>query len=182
MWRQRFDVCDWSWPVVRLTPRRLTAPTQRQAGHPPVTLLPEQRGSTAATQRRRGDTPTSTVPGTAVGSAVQTLPAPPAPLIDVLPGMPPVADPHNIYSEAGANMLRPVAEQSKAYAYVPNTKSGDVWVIDQRTFQVVDKFPVGKEVQHVVDFSAVDPKYLRGEPPPGARPAGSGTPTFAAGP
>jgi YVTN family beta-propeller protein len=74
----------------------------------------------------------------------------PAPAIDVLPGMPPVVDPHNIYSEAGANMLSPVAQQSKAYAYVPDTKSGDVWVIDQRTFQVVNKFPVGKEVQHVV--------------------------------
>ena len=74
----------------------------------------------------------------------------PAPAIDVLPGMPPVVDPHNIYSEAGANMLGPVAQQSKAYAYVPDTKSGDVWVIDQRTFQVVNKFPVGKEVQHVV--------------------------------
>jgi YVTN family beta-propeller protein len=48
------------------------------------------------------------------------------------------------------NMLGAVAQQSKAYAYVPNTKSGDVWVIDQRTFQVVNKFPVGKEVQHVV--------------------------------
>jgi DNA-binding beta-propeller fold protein YncE len=33
---------------------------------------------------------------------------------------------------------------------VPNTKSGDVWVIDQRTFEVVSKFPVGVEVQHVV--------------------------------
>jgi len=74
----------------------------------------------------------------------------PAPTIDVLPGMPPVVDPHNIYSEAGVNMLGAVAQQSKAYAYVPNTKSGDVWVIDQRTFQVVNKFPVGKEVQHVV--------------------------------
>jgi YVTN family beta-propeller protein len=72
--------------------------------------------------------------------------------------MPPVVDPHNIYSEAGANMLGVVAQQSKAYAYVPDTKSGDVWVIDQRTFQVVDKFPVGKEVQHVVpshDMSAL---------------------------
>jgi YVTN family beta-propeller protein len=75
---------------------------------------------------------------------------PPAATIDVLPGMPPVTDPHNIYSNAGANMLGSTAQQSKAYAYVPNTKSGDVWVIDQATFQVVAKFPVGIEVQHVV--------------------------------
>ena len=79
------------------------------------------------------------------------LPAAPAgPAIDVLPGMPAVPDPHNIYSEAGAGMLGHAALASKAYAYVPNTKSGDVWVIDQQTFQVVGKFPVGKEVQHVV--------------------------------
>src|SRR5690349_13195561 len=30
-----------------------------------------------------------------------TLSTPAAPAIDVLPGMPPVVDPHNIYSEAG---------------------------------------------------------------------------------
>lgn len=79
-------------------------------------------------------------------------------VVDVLPGMPPVTDPSNIYSDAGANMLGPAAQRSKAYAYVPNTKSGDVWVIDAQTFQVVDKFHVGIEVQHVVpswDMSAL---------------------------
>ena len=87
--------------------------------------------------------------------------APPAPssaAVDVLPGMPAVTDPHNIYSDAGPNMLGANARQSKAYAYVPNTKSGDVWVIDAQTFQVVDKFHVGIEVQHVVpsyDMSAL---------------------------
>lgn len=70
--------------------------------------------------------------------------------VDVLPGMPPVTDPGNIYGDAGANMLSDVAKRSKPYAYVPNTKSGDVWVIDTTTFQVVDKFKVGDEVQHVV--------------------------------
>ncbi len=77
---------------------------------------------------------------------------------DVLPGMPPVTDPHNIYADAGPNMLGANAQKSKAYAYVPNTKSGDVWVIDAQTFQVVDKFHVGIEVQHVVpsyDMSAL---------------------------
>ena len=90
----------------------------------------------------------------ALGSGVVSFSPPPvapstspAAVIDVLPGMPPLVDPHNIYSAAGANMLGPVAQQSKAYAYVPDTKSGDVWVIDQRTFQVVNKFPVGKDVQ-----------------------------------
>ena len=79
-----------------------------------------------------------------------TAPATTAAAVDVLPGMPPVTDPNNIYSNAGANMLGPSAQKSKAYAYVPHTKSGDVWVIDTQTFQVIDKFPVGVEVQHVV--------------------------------
>lgn len=78
--------------------------------------------------------------------------------VDVLPGMPPVLDPHNIYSAAGANMLGENAKKSKAYAYVPHSKSGDVWVIDTQSFQVVDKFRVGVEVQHVTpnwDMSAL---------------------------
>lgn len=61
-------------------------------------------------------------------------------------------------------MLGPVALASKAYAYVPNTKSGDVWVIDQQTFQVVGKFPVGREVQHVVpsyDMSSLYDQFCR---------------------
>ncbi len=89
------------------------------------------------------------LPATSVPAAPAPATAAPAG-IDVLPGMPPVTDPHNVYSEAGVNMLGPAAKQSKAYAYVPNTKSGDVWVIDAATFQIVDKFSVGVEVQHVV--------------------------------
>ena len=33
---------------------------------------------------------------------------------------------------------------------MPHSGSGDVWVIDPATFQVVDRFPAGREVQHVV--------------------------------
>jgi YVTN family beta-propeller protein len=33
---------------------------------------------------------------------------------------------------------------------VPNLKSNDVWVIDPATFKVVDKFPVGRNPQHIV--------------------------------
>src|ERR1700712_3423377 len=57
------------------------------------------------------------VPSTAAAPST-----PPTPTVDVLPGMPPVVDPHNIYSEAGTNMLGAVAQQSKAYAYVPDNK------------------------------------------------------------
>ncbi len=72
------------------------------------------------------------------------------PSIPVLPGMPPVADPHNVYADAGAGMISAVQRKYPAYAYVPHNKSGDVWVIDQKTFAVVRKCQVGIEIQHVV--------------------------------
>jgi DNA-binding beta-propeller fold protein YncE len=78
-------------------------------------------------------------------------PKPPAPdAISTLPGMPPVTDPSNVYSDAGAGMLSPAAREAKPLVYVPHTKSGDVWVIDPATFAVVGRYPAGREVQHVV--------------------------------
>jgi len=69
---------------------------------------------------------------------------------DPLPGMPPVSDPHNVYSNAGAGMLNDVTKAAKPLVYVPHTKSGDVWVIDPATFAVVGRYAAGVEVQHVV--------------------------------
>ena len=68
----------------------------------------------------------------------------------VLPGMPPVLDWNNIYSEAAAGKLSPVVKDFPNYLYVPNSKSNTVDVIDQKTLQVVNHFDVGKEPQHVV--------------------------------
>ncbi|WP_407662252.1 YncE family protein [Nakamurella lactea] len=64
--------------------------------------------------------------------------------------MPAVPDPKDIYADAGANMLSPNVKRDPTYAYVPHNKSGDVWVIDQRSHRVVRKCPVGSELQHVV--------------------------------
>src|SRR2546425_9870011 len=55
-----------------------------------------------------------------------------------LPGMPPVVDPTNLYSEAGPGRLSPVVANALPRVYVPNVSSGDVWVIDSATQQVVD--------------------------------------------
>lgn len=79
-------------------------------------------------------------------------PGPPAPgaAVGPLPGMPPVTDPRNVYADAGANMLAEAARSAKPLVYVPHTKSGDVWVIDQSSFEVVGRHPAGVEVQHVV--------------------------------
>jgi DNA-binding beta-propeller fold protein YncE len=71
-------------------------------------------------------------------------------LVDGLPGMPLVTDKHNVYANAGANMVQDALKQDKSLVYVPHSGSGDVWVIDPTTFQVVAKYPAGIELQHVV--------------------------------
>jgi YVTN family beta-propeller protein len=76
--------------------------------------------------------------------------SPPAPAGNPLPGMPPVTDARNVDADAGAGRLSPVVAADKPLVYVPHSGSGDVWVIDPATFQVVAKYPVGKELQHVV--------------------------------
>jgi YVTN family beta-propeller protein len=70
--------------------------------------------------------------------------------IQTVPGMPPVVDPNNLYSETLPHKLSPVVAKHLSRVYVPNRRSNDVWVIDPATFKVVDKFPVGIHPQHVV--------------------------------
>jgi YVTN family beta-propeller protein len=78
-----------------------------------------------------------------------TTSAVPSAVPDQLPGMPPVRDAHNVAADAGANMLSPAAAAATPMVYVPHN-SGEVWEIDPATFQVVRRFPVGTEIQHVV--------------------------------
>ncbi|TFV87364.1 hypothetical protein [Blastococcus sp. CT_GayMR16] len=79
-----------------------------------------------------------------------TSAAPTTPAVDVLPGMPAVVDPANLYSEAGAGELSPAAAAARPLVYVPHSGSGEVRVIDPATFQEIDRFEAGIEVQHVV--------------------------------
>src|SRR4051812_28498819 len=76
--------------------------------------------------------------------------APTTPAVSVLPGMPPVIHPGNVYSEAGAGMLSPAAATARPLVYVPHSGSGEVRVIDPATFQQIDQFAAGVEVQHVI--------------------------------
>jgi YVTN family beta-propeller protein len=77
-------------------------------------------------------------------------PARSASTVVTIPGMPPVVDPHNIYSEAAAGKLAPVVAHALRRVYVPNLRSDDVYVIDPDTLKVVDRFPVGHSPQHIV--------------------------------
>ncbi len=70
--------------------------------------------------------------------------------ISVLPGMPPVIDPNDIYSEDRPGKLSPVVANFPSRVYVPNAGSNSVDVIDPATYKVIDHFSVGKEPQHVV--------------------------------
>ena len=64
--------------------------------------------------------------------------------------MPPVIDPHNLYSETQAGKLSAAVNGALPRVYVPNRQSNDVTVIDPATLKVVDRFPVGINPQHVV--------------------------------
>jgi YVTN family beta-propeller protein len=70
--------------------------------------------------------------------------------VDTIPGMPPVVDPANLYSEIAAGKLSPAVEGALPRIYVPNHTSSDVYVIDPATMKVVGKFKVGVNPQHVV--------------------------------
>lgn len=70
--------------------------------------------------------------------------------VRTVPGMPPVPDPQNLYSETGADKLSAAVAGHLELVYVPHVQSNDVYVIDPKTFQVVDKFKVGLNPQHVV--------------------------------
>lgn len=79
--------------------------------------------------------------------------------VDTIPGMPPVLDPSNIYSAAGANMLSPVVKNFPTRVYVPNSKSDTVDIIDPATYKIIGHFALPKnprfphrllEPQHVI--------------------------------
>jgi YVTN family beta-propeller protein len=82
--------------------------------------------------------------------AADSSPAGAARTIQTVPGMPPVLDPNNLYSETWSNKLSPTVANHLSRVYVPNRSSNDVWVIDPATLKVVNKFKVGIHPQHVV--------------------------------
>jgi YVTN family beta-propeller protein len=72
------------------------------------------------------------------------------PGISVVPGMPAVIDPKDLYSEARAANLSPAVAGALSRVYVPNLRSNDVYVIDPSTRKVIDRFKVGTNPQHIV--------------------------------
>lgn len=81
-----------------------------------------------------------------IAGAQQTLGA----AIQTVPGMPPVVNAGNLYSETAPGKLSPAVANALPRIYVPNRQSNDVYVIDPETMKVVDKFRAGLNPQHVV--------------------------------
>jgi YVTN family beta-propeller protein len=67
----------------------------------------------------------------------------------LLPGMPPLLDPRNIYAAGRPGNLSPIVAGFPSRIYVPNNVSNTVDVIDPATFTVIDHFDVGREPQHI---------------------------------
>jgi YVTN family beta-propeller protein len=70
--------------------------------------------------------------------------------IQPLPGMPPIVDATNVYSESVAGKMSTAVEGALSRVYVPNVKSAEIYVIDPSTFEVVDRIHVGGNPQHVI--------------------------------
>jgi YVTN family beta-propeller protein len=75
-----------------------------------------------------------------------------------LAGMPPVANPLNLYADAGANMLSPAVKGVPYRIYVPNSEGSSVDVINPHTMQVIRQFSTAENPQHIVP--AYDMKTL----------------------
>jgi YVTN family beta-propeller protein len=83
-------------------------------------------------------------------AATWPVPGPIADLSVPLPGMPPVANPANIYADAGANMLSPAVRGVPYRIYVPNSGGSTVTVINPATLRVIATYQTGLNPQHVV--------------------------------
>lgn len=88
------------------------------------------------------------------------LPEPTAPPFALFDGMPEYPEPGNVYAAAGVNMLSEAVRGDRELVYVPHNNSNDVYVIDQRTFEVVDRFYGGPEPQHVVPSYDLSTLYV----------------------
>jgi YVTN family beta-propeller protein len=76
--------------------------------------------------------------------------APAAAQVQTPPGMPPLIDPSNLYSEIAAGKVSPALAGHRELVYVPHVQSNDIYVIDPKTLKVIDRYKVGLNPQHVV--------------------------------
>jgi YVTN family beta-propeller protein len=85
-----------------------------------------------------------TAPASAPAAAASTA------AVATVPGMPPVADARNLYSETGATKVSAAVSGHLQRVYVPNLRGNSVSVIDPTTLKVIETIKVGFSPQHVV--------------------------------
>ena len=86
----------------------------------------------------------ATTPDQMAGMKVRRAATPPLPPPDTTPAT------TDVYSHDRPGMLNASVQGQRELVYVPDSDSGDVRVIDPRTYKVIDRFKVGAVPQHVV--------------------------------
>jgi YVTN family beta-propeller protein len=107
-------------------------------------------GTAAPASDKRPVNPMSGMPG--MDSSASPPPAGQASTTpgDLLPGMPPPLDPHDLYAADRPNELAPAVRHDLYRAYVPNHTSNTVSVIDPTTNKVIQTVRVPAGPEHVV--------------------------------
>jgi YVTN family beta-propeller protein len=85
-----------------------------------------------------------------LGAQQAVAPATPPAAIATVPGMAPVPDPKNLYSETATGKMSANVAGALERIYVPNHMAHTVSVIDPATLKVTHTFKVGLYPQHVV--------------------------------
>jgi YVTN family beta-propeller protein len=108
-------------------------------------------GAGVATRPARAQASATASAPAAASPAANPLPAAAAaPTVSTVPGMPPVADARNLYSETASGKWSPAVQGDLERIYVPNLRSNDVHVIDPHVMKVTGRFKVGDAPQHIV--------------------------------
>jgi len=79
--------------------------------------------------------------------------------LDILPGMPPLLDPNNVYAAAAPGKFADAVQGFPARVYVPNSKSDTIDVIDQATFKITSHFALPKHSKHLLEPQHVVPSW-----------------------
>lgn len=102
---------------------------------------------------REAQDPTGTPVTSAAATPTPTSangPASPTGDPNLLPGMPALLSPTDVWAADRPNLMSPVVRGMPERVYVPNSKSDTVTVIDPTTYRVLKTVKVGHEPQHVV--------------------------------
>ncbi|MDP2602716.1 MAG: hypothetical protein Q8S00_09015 [Deltaproteobacteria bacterium] len=76
--------------------------------------------------------------------------------------MPPVVNPNNLYRETRPEKLSQTVTKHLSHVYVPARKFHEVAVIDPATFKVIDRYPVGRKLKHMVPSWDLKTLWLSG--------------------